>query len=133
MSIYEHDDDQDGGSGIEAWPTLYVDGESVEQGRMINARADGSLRVQVEHDDVASGYEVTGGLSWLNSAAIVLDYERDEASVSLSVGDPRGAFVFTIRRRPDTGELLLHVPCPGEGLPHMPIQELRPGAYRIGS
>lgn len=46
---------------------------------------------------------------------------------------PRGAFTFTVRRRPDTGDLLLHVPYPGEGMPHMTLTEDHPGTYRIGS
>lgn len=52
-------------------------------------------------------------------------------SVSVSVGDPRGAFTFTIRRRPDTGALLLHVPYAGEPMPHARLTELHPGTYEV--
>ena len=74
--------------------------------------------------------EGTGPLSWLNSAGIHID--DDEARVTLSVGDPRGAFCFTMRRAGD-GTLLLHTPHPGEGLPHMGLKPLHDGTYEVSS
>lgn len=77
-------------------------------------------------------------LSWCNAAAISLDPASDEVSVSISVGDPRGAFVFTVRRVPDdadgqyAGRLLLHTPYPGEPCPHMRLTAIHPGTYVIG-
>lgn len=132
MSTTNEHDDQDDDETITAFPLLYIDGENVS---LLDTgyEAGENLRVQLEHDDVANGYEVTGPLSWLNSAAIDFDYDQDSVSVSISVGDPRGAFVFTVRRRPDTGELLLHTPYPGEGMPHMALEALQPGTFRIGS
>jgi len=77
-------------------------------------------------------------LSWVNSAAIDTDDKDDSVTVSISVGDPRGAFSFTVRRIPDdadselAGRLLLHVPYPGHPLPHEPLTEHHPGTYLIG-
>lgn len=74
-------------------------------------------------------------LSWANSAHITFDDADDAIHVSVSVGDPRGRFVFTVRRwRNDEGEdaLLIHTPYPGEGMPHMPLTEIRPGTYQVG-
>jgi hypothetical protein len=77
-------------------------------------------------------------LSWVNSAAIDTDHKDDSVTVSISVGDPRGAFSFTVRRVPDdadselAGRLLLHAPYPGHPLPHEPLTEHHPGTYLIG-
>lgn len=77
-------------------------------------------------------------LSWVNSAAIDTDEKDDSVTVSISVGDPRGAFSFTVRRLPDgadceiAGRLIMHVPYPGEPLPHERLTEQRPGTYLIG-
>ena len=77
-------------------------------------------------------------LSWVNSAAIDADDKDDSVTVSISVGDPRGAFCFTVRRIPDhaeshlAGRLLMHLPYPGHPLPHEPLTEHHPGTYLIG-
>lgn len=77
-------------------------------------------------------------LSWVNSAVIDTDEKDDSVTVSISVGDPRGAFCFTVRRIPDgadceiAGRLVMHVPYPGEPLPHERLTEQRPGTYLIG-
>jgi hypothetical protein len=77
-------------------------------------------------------------LSWVNSAAIDTDEKDDSVTVSISVGDPRGAFCFTVRRIPDdadgelSGRLVLHVPYPGEPLPHRPLTEHHTGTYLVG-
>lgn len=70
-------------------------------------------------------------LSWCNSANIRQDPDDDAVHVSISVGDPRGAFAMTIRRL-DDGSLVMHVPYPGESMPHMKLTDLHPGTYRIG-
>jgi hypothetical protein len=78
-------------------------------------------------------------LTWCNSAALHSDELEDSVTVSISVGDPRGAFTFTIRRVPDdvegdlAGQLIMHVPYVGESTPHMPLSALRDGAYLVGS
>lgn len=77
-------------------------------------------------------------LSWVNSAAIDTDDKDDSVTVSISIGDPRGAFCFTVRRIPDdadsdlAGRLVLHVPYPAEPMPHEPLTEHHPGTYLIG-
>ncbi|MFJ8965342.1 hypothetical protein ACIRG5_38750 [Lentzea sp. NPDC102401] len=77
-------------------------------------------------------------LSWVNSATIDADEAEDSVTVSISVGDPRGAFTFTLRRVPDDavgdlgGRLVLHVPYPGEPCPHRQLTALHPGAFVVG-
>jgi hypothetical protein len=77
-------------------------------------------------------------LSWVNSAAIHLDEREDSVTVMISVGDPRGAFAFTVRRIPsDTdaehaGRLIMHMPHPGESSPHVTTKELHAGTLLIG-
>lgn len=70
--------------------------------------------------------------SWCNGAGISVSEEENCVTVRISVADPRGALVMTVRRRPDTGELLLHLPHPGDAAPHVALTELHPGTYRIG-
>ena len=80
----------------------------------------------------------TGPGTWCNSAAIVVDDEEDSVTVTVSVGDPRGAFAFTVRRIPTdassehAGRLVLHVPYPGEGMPHETLTEIHAGTFLIG-
>jgi hypothetical protein len=74
-------------------------------------------------------------LSWVNSAAILTDDGEDSVTVTISVGDPRGAFCFTVRRIADgdlVGRLVLHTPYPGECMPHRPLTQLHPGTFVIG-
>src|SRR3954447_13603108 len=73
-------------------------------------------------------------LSWCNSAAIQVDESDDSVTVSISVGDPRGAFTFTVRRVPDdaTGKLVMHVPYPLQPSPHMTLNPLHEGTYLVG-
>lgn len=76
-------------------------------------------------------------LAWVNHAAIELDEDDDAVHVSISVGDPRGAFTFTVRRLPDSaevngGRLIMHTPHPGEGWAHEKLTELHSGTYLIG-
>lgn len=87
----------------------------------------------------------SGPGTWCNSAAVVVNDEEDSVTVTISVGDPRGAFAFTVRKvapllgetgevlNPDlVGRLLLHVPYPGESLPHAALAELHPGTFLVG-
>lgn len=69
-------------------------------------------------------------LTWCNSASIYTNTERDEVTVTISVGDPRGAFVMTVYRT-DDGSLRLSVPYAGMSLAHAPLTELSPGFFRI--
>ena len=77
-------------------------------------------------------------LSWCNHAGIQVDPGSDSVTVSVSVGDPRGAFTLTLSRVPDdaagelAGRVVLHVPYPGQPLGHLPLAEVRPGSYAVG-
>ena len=69
-------------------------------------------------------------LGWLNSASIVTDADDDAVRFFVSVGDPRGAFQFTVRRMP-SGELLIQPPTTGDSFLHRPLRELFPGTLQI--
>ena len=69
-------------------------------------------------------------LGWLNSASIVTDADDDAVRFFVSVGDPRGAFQFTVRRMPD-GELLIQTPTIHHPESHRPLRELFPGTLQI--
>ena len=77
-------------------------------------------------------------LSWRNSASIRPDIDSDAVTVTISVGDPRGAFCFTLRQIPTdvegrlAGRLVMHTPYPGEPMPHLRVNERDPGTYVIG-
>jgi hypothetical protein len=77
-------------------------------------------------------------LSWCNSAAISVDEADDSVTVAISVGDPRGAFTFTVRRISDdvpgelAGRLVMHVPYSAQPAPHMTLTELHDGTYLVG-
>lgn len=66
---------------------------------------------------------------WINSASIHV--ENDHVDVTISVGDPRGAFVMRLERHSD-GELRLSVPHERMALPHMPLQQRGPGFFKVG-
>jgi len=69
-------------------------------------------------------------LGWLNSASIVTDANDDAVRFFVSVGDPRGAFQFTVRRMPD-GDLLIQTPTTGDSFLHRPLRELFPGTLQV--
>ena len=92
---------------------------------------DRTATARISNPDRENGYnENCGPLSWLNSARIVADVDNDEVIALVSVGDPRGAFSVTFRRLPD-GRILIHLPTPGEGMPHLDTRELHPGTLEI--
>jgi len=98
---------------------VYVDGEALDE----PLDCEDSARVQVELGDERA---------IVNSAAITFQPDDESVTVSISVGDPRGAFTMTVRRLTD-GSLVLHVPHAGDSTPHMPLVEDHPGTYRIGA
>jgi len=78
--------------------------------------------------------------AWLNSAGIHV--REDTVTVSLSLGDPRGAFTMSVERLTYTPEgsdtevteLRLSVPTPADTMAHMGLVPLgSPGYYRIVS
>jgi hypothetical protein len=97
----------------------------------INSQSfDGEARVTLSNPDAENGFPVAGGASWLNSASVEVSAENDEVTFTASVGDPRGAFVFRIRRL-QNGKLLIHTPYPGESFAHMATAEMGPGTLMV--
>lgn len=84
----------------------------------------------VEGCDYAGESFPAGVTAWCNSAAISVDDDEDTVTVSISVGDPRGAFVMVMGRR--DGGLFLSVPDPLDGFLHMPLDEIRSGYFHVG-
>ena len=75
---------------------------------------------QLDDDDEPVGPHNTAGaqLAWLNSAQIHLDPDHDEVTVTVSVGDPRGALAMTVGQD-DDGHIYVHVPHPDAPMPHL--------------
>lgn len=64
-------------------------------------------------------------LSWVNSAGVSCDADEDSVTVSISVGDPRGAFVMQLRRErytdtdgTEVDEIRMSLPDESDGQPH---------------
>lgn len=91
---------------------------------------DGEMRVIISNPEAENGMPVAGGVSWLNSASMKVSAENDEVTFTASVGDPRGAFVFRIRRL-QNGKLLIHTPHPGESFAHMATTEMGHGTLMV--
>ena len=106
---------------------LKVEAES-EEGILEGFVYDEEATVRIVGDE--EGTERSGINRWFNSARINVDPDKEEVTCAVSVGDPRGAFVFTIRRTPD-GTLLIHTPYPGESLPHMRTKQLHKGTLEV--
>lgn len=76
-------------------------------------------------------------LSWLNSVNVFTDAEKDQVTVMISVGDPRGGFAMTVERvwlhdeygNVTHNELRLSVPHDTDGMPHMPLKSLNDRGY----
>lgn len=78
---------------------------------------------------------------WLNSAGVRVDPEDNAIHLHASIGDPRGAFVLTLRRLPKMaggepnprgGRLVMHVPHTGDTLLHERLTPLHAGTYGVG-
>ena len=92
---------------------------------------DGEATVRIGNEAAENGHDQDPGpLDWLNSARITTDPDDDAVRCLVSVGDPRGAFEFTVRRLPD-GRIVIHVPYPGEPLPHFGTAQLHPGTLQV--
>lgn len=92
---------------------------------------DGEATVRICNDAAENGYEQEpDALTWLNSARITTDPKDDAVHCLVSVGDPRGAFCFTVRRMPD-GKIIINTPYPGEGMAHQETKELNPGTLVV--
>lgn len=116
-----------------------VDGEQVG----IDDPEDiGTVHVSIDEEGTAAEPQP---LSWCNSASVTLTHTEDEVQVAISVGDPRGAFVMSVRRIPEVrdgageiqnrelaGRLVLYAPYPHQPYAHAPLTEYAPGAFLIG-
>lgn len=92
-----------------------------------------SISVRISNPNRENGGDhESGPLSFFNSARITTDPEHDSIHFAFSIGDPRGCLVMTIRRRPDTGAVIIHLPHPGETMAHVETRELHPGTLEIG-
>lgn len=126
--------------GCPAHAFVTIDGEHVPAGDDV---ADGGT-VAVVINEGAEDHELRP-LAWCNSARIHLDAKADEVTVTISTGDPRGAFGMSIRRIPaiydgageitnpdKAGRLVMHVPYEGMSLAHEPLAHLHFGNFLIG-
>lgn len=114
-----------GEPGGEQWRCAACD-ERTDEPETVTSDCQGSSSAAPVHD-----WQVVP-LSWCNSAHITLDPDDDAVHVSISVGDPRGRFVFTVRKLA-SGQLIMHTPYPGEGMPHMTLTQDHPGTYLISN
>lgn len=85
-----------------------------------------------DHDEDCDNREWTpeGPATWCNGAGVRI--RDDEVQTWISLGDPRGAFTFSVRQLQD-GRLIMHTPYPGETMPHMGLREIHPGTYEVGA
>lgn len=125
----EPDDEEETGYNT---PSIRIDGEALGYDAIPDP--DVVETVRVEFDAACNGYQSEADerapLGWVNHAAISLDRREDSVTLSISVGDPRGAFVFTVRRLP-SGELLMYIPTPEDSAPHRELRPVRHGVYEI--
>ncbi|WP_020496974.1 hypothetical protein [Sciscionella marina] len=119
-----------------------VDGYADESGSLVCDAYD--PYDDPETDDIETAPDFREGphrvervpLAWANGATIRTDPDEDSITVTVSVGDPRGAFAFTVRRIPDDaptngGRLIMHTPYPGEPMPHRDLIEDHAGTYWV--
>ena len=116
--------------------TVQMQCDDAIDGRDADVQATGysydcNATVRISNDAAENGYDQDPGpLDWLNSARITTDPDDDAVRCAVSVGDPRGAFTFTVRRLSD-GRLVIHVPYPGESLAHVETTHLHEGTLLV--
>lgn len=104
--------------------------EIIEDGRGF-ADGDTEATARISNPLAENGCEQDPGpLSWLNSARVTADPEEDAVHCVVSVADPRGGFCFTVRRL-SSGALVIHVPHPGESMPHYVTKTLHAGTLEV--
>ena len=100
-----------------------------DDGYTVDGNEADCREAESDHDDYpAHRPEYIPG-SFANSASISIG-DDDSVTVTISVGDPRGAFAMQVHRN-DAGELFLSVPDPSDGMPHMNLTAIRPGFMKI--
>jgi hypothetical protein len=137
---YDRDDDDNNGrcdqtecEECEGWGSFLADGTPDNKGA-----ADSTECATCEGTGFGSkhNYEADAHM-WVNSASVIVN--DDAVMVTISVGDPRGAFVMRVENITYTNdegdevtELRLSVPTPADTMPHMGLVPLgSPGYYRI--
>lgn len=114
----------------------YVLQDSADQVEVLCEDTDGSVRVEfdnpeeryAEDPEALANIDQTAVESWANGAGVIVD--GNQVQVWVSTGDPRGAFTMTLRRL-DNGEIIIHLPYEGEGLPHEETRQISPGTLVI--
>lgn len=71
--------------------------------------------------------------SAVNWVGATLDNSKGEASVQISVSDPRGCFYMRVfeAKNPETGEPELRLSVPYEGDPHVKLERISESQFRI--
>lgn len=69
-------------------------------------------------------------LSWANSAGLHFNESKDQIDLSISLGDPRGAFVMSVFRLPN-GQIRMEVPHPKDGFLHLPLRQIGTAVYIV--
>ncbi len=102
-----------------------IDGEAIHRDKPPES-------VAMRNDAAENGYEINpkSPLSWMNSARMIVDEAEDSVSLLVSVGDPRGAFCMTVRRK-DDGTIVLHVPHEKDSMPHMDLKDIGHGTLVV--
>lgn len=143
MTDEDFDTDDDGTAGPPVFVAT-VDGSVPGDPEDCYAYDGEDLRVRIANPSGENGYDdhdTDAGCAWLNSASVSVEPGDDRVTVSISIGDPRGAFVMSVERvryiDAETGEerddLRLSVPHPESSFLHLPLAELASrGYYRVG-
>ena len=105
----------------------------IEQTKMTAWDEDVSALIQRDDPanfDPASEWGADGALDWLNWACVKADHEDAAVRCLVSLGDPRGAIQFTVRRMPD-GRIIISTPHAEQGERHVEVRELFPGTLEV--
>lgn len=126
-------------NGAEAWSCEICGEEFTEEGDAEGEECTYAECVVHTGDENCDDHEcsfphdlakVTEPFSWANEVRVVLDEEKDQVELAISIGDIRGAFVMRLYR--DThGAIRMEVPYPGKGGLHMPLRQLNEGFYGV--
>jgi len=132
-----HKDDTSGCPQNENYGQSHVCGEDCDT----PTDEDGEGGCELNGEDKPAPHVATvAPLGWVNSASLATDASQDEVRFSISIDDPRGAFVITFARvesEDETGrkftEYRMSVPHPTDSFLHMPLTPLNnTGYYRAG-
>lgn len=102
--------------------SAYIDGKDME----LDLEPGDEIDVQISNDTGSNGYpQHTAPLKWVNAVGVNLSPASERIQFSISIGDPRGAFVFEVSRL-DDGTIVLDTPDPSDSFPHLPTKRLSP-------